>query len=70
MLERLIRTALNGTLPSILMFIALAASLFALINTPREVEPQLVVPVADVLIEAPTLDAEQIERSRGARRQK
>jgi multidrug efflux pump subunit AcrB len=62
MLERLIRTALKGTLPSVLMFIALAAGLFALINTPREEEPQIVVPVADVLIDAPTLDAQQVER--------
>src|SRR5512143_392289 len=62
MLERLIRTALNGTLPAILMFIALAAGLFALIKTPREEEPQIVVPVADVLIDAPTLDAQQVER--------
>ena len=57
MLERAIRTALNGTLPAMLLFVALTAGAFALINTPREEEPQIVVPLADVLIEAPTLDA-------------
>ncbi len=62
MLERAIRTALNGTLPAMLMFVALAAGAFALIKTPREEEPQIVVPLADVLIEAPTLDAQQVER--------
>ena len=62
MLERLIRTALKGTLPSVLMYIALAAGIFALIKTPREEEPQIVVTVADVLIDAPTLDAQQVER--------
>ncbi|HEY6599133.1 MAG TPA: efflux RND transporter permease subunit [Pseudomonadales bacterium] len=62
MLERAIRTALNGTLPVMLMFVALTAGVFALINTPREEEPQIVVPLADVLIEAPTLDARQVER--------
>ena len=62
MLERAIRTALNGTLPAMLMFVALVAGAFALINTPREEEPQIVVPVADVLIQAPTLGAEQVER--------
>ena len=62
MLERLVRTALNGRVPSILTFVALVAGAFALINTPREEEPQIVVPVADVLIEAPTLDAQQVER--------
>ena len=62
MLERAIRTALNGTLPATLLFVALTAGAFALIKTPREEEPQIVVPLADVLIEAPTLDAQQVER--------
>ena len=62
MLERVVRTALNGRVPAILMVVALAAGAFALIKTPREEEPQIVVPVADVLIQAPTLDAEQVER--------
>jgi len=62
MLERVVRTALNGRLPAILMIVALAVGAFALINTPREEEPQIVVPVADVLIQAPTLDAQQVER--------
>ena len=59
MLERLIRAALTGTAPAILMIVALVAGAFALLQTPREEEPQIVVPVADVLIEAPTGDTEK-----------
>jgi multidrug efflux pump subunit AcrB len=62
MLEHIVRFALNGKLPAMLIVIALAAGAFALINTPREEEPQIVVPIADILIDAPTLDARQIER--------
>jgi multidrug efflux pump subunit AcrB len=62
MLERLVRAALSGTAPLILCVLALVAGGFALIMTPREEEPQIVVPVADVLIEAPTLGAREIER--------
>lgn len=62
MLERLVRAALAGTLPMVLMFSAFAAGAFAWMFTPREEEPQIVVPIADVLIEAPTLSAQQVER--------
>ena len=42
--------------------VALLAGAFALFITPREEEPQIVVPSADVLIEAPSLTARQMER--------
>ncbi len=44
------------------MAIAAIAGLVALWATPREEEPQIVVPLADVFIEAPGLSAVQIER--------
>jgi multidrug efflux pump subunit AcrB len=62
MLERLVRASLGGTAPLALSAFALVAGVFALLATPREEEPQIVVPVADVLIEAPTLGAREVER--------
>ncbi|MEJ2530785.1 MAG: efflux RND transporter permease subunit [Halioglobus sp.] len=60
--ERLVRYALGGGLPKLIFVIGLAAGVVALIYTPREEEPQIVVPMIDVLVEAPGLSARQVER--------
>ena len=62
MLNRIIERTLDGGLPLLLMAVALLAGAFALVVTPREEEPQIVVPSADVLIDAPGLSARQVER--------
>lgn len=59
---RLIGGLLQGPVPAMLMFVAIAVGLVALWITPREEEPQIIVPLADVLVHAPGLSAEQIER--------
>ncbi len=61
-LERLIGTSLDGALPLLVLAVALLSGAFALLNTPVEEEPQIVVPIADVMIEAPSLSARQVER--------
>jgi len=61
-LNRIVERSLDGGLPLLLMLVALLAGAFALIVTPREEEPQIVVPSADVLIQAPGLSARQVER--------
>jgi multidrug efflux pump subunit AcrB len=61
-LNRLIRRGLEGTVPVLIIIVALAAGIFALLVTPREEEPQIIVPMADVMIAAPTLSARQVER--------
>jgi multidrug efflux pump subunit AcrB len=61
-LSRLVATTMLGPLPLLLLLLALAGGLFALMITPREEEPQIIVPLADVLIAAPGLSAEQVER--------
>ncbi|HPG28155.1 MAG TPA: hypothetical protein PLW10_21160, partial [Myxococcota bacterium] len=45
----------NGTLPPILIAVSLLAGAWALWATPREEEPQIVVPVVDVHDAAPGL---------------
>lgn len=58
----LVRSFLQGHLSALLIVISLAAGLVALLATPREEEPQIVVPLADVLISYPGGSAEEIER--------
>jgi len=55
-------TTMDGPLPVLLLVAALLSGLVALVITPREEEPQIVVPLADVLVAAPGLSAEQVER--------
>lgn len=61
-LDRLVRFALNSGLPISLFALALFAGALALSYTPREEEPQIVVPMVDVLASAPGLSASQVER--------
>ncbi|HMO02985.1 MAG TPA: efflux RND transporter permease subunit [Kiritimatiellia bacterium] len=58
----LIDAFLRGNLTILLIIVSLAAGAAALLLTPREEEPQIVVPVADVLISAPGLSAGEMER--------
>ncbi len=61
-LQSLIRYGLGGGLPMLLLAVSLLLGAIALALTPREEEPQIVVPMVDVLVEAPGLSAEQVER--------
>ena len=58
----MVRSTLGGGVPLTIFVLAFAAGIFALQQTPREEEPQIVVPMVDVLIEAPGLSAEQVEK--------
>ena len=60
--DRMVKSTLGGGVPLAIFALALAAGIAALQFTPREEEPQIVVPMVDVLIEAPGLSAEQVAR--------
>ncbi|MBN7798835.1 efflux RND transporter permease subunit [Parahaliea mediterranea] len=62
LLDRLVLLTLGGGLPRLLFIVGLLAGALALYLTPREEEPQIVVPMIDVLVEAPGLNAAQVER--------
>ena len=53
---------LQGNLAILLMILSLLAGVAALIATPREEEPQIVVPVADVMVSYPGGSAEEVEK--------
>ena len=59
---RVVDGFLRGNLAVLLMIISLAAGAVALMVTPREEEPQIVVPLADVMVSYPGGSAEEVER--------
>lgn len=61
-IERLIRYTLGGGLPKMIFLVGLLAGALALMYMPREEEPQIVVPMVDVLVQAPGLSAKEVER--------
>jgi multidrug efflux pump subunit AcrB len=61
-LSRLLSLITAGPIPLFLLLAAFLGGAVALSITPREEEPQIVVPMADVLVSAPGLGSEQVER--------
>lgn len=68
--SRVVEVFLRGNLSAMLVVIALIAGVVALVVTPREEEPQIVVPLADVLISVPGASAEEVERQVATRLEK
>ncbi|MEQ9021279.1 MAG: efflux RND transporter permease subunit, partial [Pseudomonadales bacterium] len=61
-LDALVRYSLGGQLPLWIFISAIVMGAFALYYTAREEEPQIVVPMIDVRVEAPGLSAQQVAR--------
>jgi multidrug efflux pump subunit AcrB len=61
-LTRIVEVFLRGDVAVLLIVLSLVLGGVALLLTPREEEPQIVVPLADVLIKAPGLSAEEVEQ--------
>ncbi|MBL9079060.1 MAG: efflux RND transporter permease subunit [Planctomycetes bacterium] len=59
---RIVETFLTGNLAPLLLLLSLAAGAVALLVTPREEDPQIVVPVAEVVVDAPGALALEVER--------
>ncbi|BEQ13629.1 efflux RND transporter permease subunit [Desulfoferula mesophila] len=62
LMARLVRPFVTGQLSVLLMILAVALGATAVMLTPREEEPQIVVPLADVMVSAPGADAAEVER--------
>ena len=58
---RIVKAFLTSKLPIIFILISLLSGLAALYATPREEEPQIVVPMADIFIQFPGAGAEEVE---------
>jgi multidrug efflux pump subunit AcrB len=61
-MTRVVNRFMRGDVTLILVLVSLIVGFAALMLTAREEEPQIVVPMADVMIQAPGLSAEEVER--------
>ncbi len=61
-LDRMVAFGLKGSLPLLLIVASFLLGVLALTYTPREEEPQIVVPMLDIQVLAPGMSARQIER--------
>jgi multidrug efflux pump subunit AcrB len=62
LLQAIVRAFLSARLSILFMLFALAAGAGAVLLTPREEEPQIVVPMADVMVNVPGASAEEVEK--------
>ncbi|MFG0265734.1 MAG: efflux RND transporter permease subunit, partial [Rhodopirellula sp. JB055] len=62
LLTRIVEVFLRGDVAVMLIVLSLMLGAASLILTPREEEPQIVVPMADVMVSAPGLSAVEVER--------
>ncbi len=60
--SRIVQTFITSKLSLLLLIASFLAGFAALVLTPREEEPQIIVPVADVLIAVPGASAEEVEK--------
>jgi multidrug efflux pump subunit AcrB len=68
--QRIVEVFLRGNLSVMFILISLLAGAVALLVTPREEEPQIVVPLADVYVRVPGASAEEVERQIATRLEK
>ena len=57
LVSRIVEVFLRGNLSILLILVSLIAGVVALLVTPREEDPQIVVPMADVLVQMPGASA-------------
>jgi len=69
-MTRIVETFLGGNLSVLLILLSLAAGAVSLLVTPREEDPQIIVPMADVMISMPGADAAEVERQVSTRLEK
>ncbi|MDM8535836.1 efflux RND transporter permease subunit [Desulfobacterales bacterium HSG17] len=61
-LSGIISFFLNSNLSVMLIIMALCIGVFSIVMTPKEEEPQIVVPMADIFVQAPGASPEEIEK--------
>jgi len=69
-ITRIVEAFLKGNLSVLLILISLVAGAAALMITPREEDPQIVVPIADVVVSMPGASAQEVERQVSTRLEK
>ncbi|MCS7149467.1 MAG: efflux RND transporter permease subunit [Caldimicrobium sp.] len=59
---RIVSYFLESKLTPILIIVTLALGLFAIVKTPKEEEPQIVVPMIDIILQYPGAEPEEVEK--------
>lgn len=59
---KILNSVLASKAPFIILILSIFAGIMALNYTPREEEPQIVVPMIDVVVSAPGVNVQQVER--------
>ena len=62
LVARIVEAFLSGNLSVLMIVVSLIAGIVALGLTPREEEPQIVVPLADVIVQMPGASAAEVEQ--------
>ncbi len=62
LISRIVRPFLTSKLSILLILTSLALGAAAILITPREEEPQIIVPLADIFVQAPGAGAEEVEK--------
>ncbi|ALS34358.1 hypothetical protein PTRA_a3374 [Pseudoalteromonas translucida KMM 520] len=61
-IDNAVKSSLSGRVPIIIFVLSVLCGLFALQQTPREEEPQIVVPMLDIYVSAPNVEAPEVAR--------
>ncbi|MCX7822908.1 MAG: efflux RND transporter permease subunit [Syntrophobacterales bacterium] len=69
-MNRIVEAFLQGNLSVVLIIVSFVAGIVALTFTPREEDPQIVVPIADVFVNMPGASAAEVERQVSTRLEK
>jgi len=69
-ITRIVEAFLKGNFSVILILVSLIAGAVALTLTPREEDPQIIIPIADVIVSMPGASAREVERQVSTRLEK
>ncbi|RME60558.1 MAG: efflux RND transporter permease subunit, partial [Candidatus Dadabacteria bacterium] len=62
LVERVVALFATGPLSLLFCLVAVVAGYIAIVGTPREEDPQIVVPMADVIVHFPGASAKEVEK--------
>jgi len=62
LIDNAVKSSLSGRIPIIIFVMSLLLGVFALNQTPREEEPQITVPMLDIYVSAPNVEAPEVAR--------
>ena len=61
-IDNAVKNSLNGRVPILIFVLSLLLGIFALQQTPREEEPQIEVPMLDIYVSVPNVEAPEVAR--------